>query len=305
MKLSGREEVSAGVAEAAGAFDCEALGVRVAFRTPSRAALEAIQFQYAAFQDGHPGAPVGAAAHAAPVRLDRQRIAVDILPFPAGKKAFAVGFDGELVFEAEGRGRLLHELDNQLVFALQSLRSDLYFVHAACVARGNAATVIMGESGAGKSTAAYALSRRGVDYLSDELAAIDLASRSVLPYPRALCLKNEPPRPLRLPPDALRTEWTLHVSAAALGARVRRAPARLKRLIFLSSPPRSRTGAVLRALSRSEAALRLYQSALNQLAHPAGGLDDTLRLVEHADCFECLRGGVDETVEALARAGAL
>ena len=222
----------------------------------------------------------------------------------------SVGDSVEIVIDRKqvacvtGQGHLLHELDNRLAYELQRRVPQFYFVHSACLAKDGLATMIMGDSGAGKSTTAYGLAAAGLEYLSDELSPVDVESHLVLPYPRAICLKNDPPAPLELPDEYLRSEWTLHVDPCRLGASIANEPRQLERIVFLTHEPGTEAPR-LKRLSSSEAALRLYQNALNQLAHESWGLDDTVRLVSAATCYELVRGGVSETLAALAETGAV
>jgi hypothetical protein len=267
--------------------------------TPCAEAARALAFQYRHLLDKDPDA--GAPAEAGRDHCSgSEEIHVDVRPEGG---AYDVSIDGQPAFRASGTGGLLHELDNHLSSHLQRAAPRFYYVHAACLAGPSGATLIVGESGAGKSTTALALSAAGATYLTDELVAIDLATRKVLPYPRAICLKQAPPAPLTLPEECLRTEWTLHVQAEDAGAKVAGGPVRLERIIFLRRPLEHGV-AELRRLSRAEAAMNLYQGALNQLAHPAWGVDDTLRLVKEARCYEVSRGGVEDTLAALREAGA-
>src|SRR5262249_12663112 len=99
---------------------------------------------------------------------------------------------GREPIRAEDEGELLFELE--LTLALQRLRRDLYFLHAAALATSAGAVVVAGASGAGKSTLAWGLVHHGFRCLSDELAPVDLGRLEVLAYPRALCIKGLPPR---------------------------------------------------------------------------------------------------------------
>jgi hypothetical protein len=263
----------------------EALTFPFRVRSPSREVADAVEFIYREM-----------------LRQDEGQDAFDI-EIRRGATApekYELIFAGRPVMESSRIGDILHQLDNELTFILENARPDLYFVHAAALAVDGRAVLLVGESGAGKSTTAYAFASSGVEYLSDELAPLEPATGHVHPYPRAICLKQDPPLPLRVPKDHLRTEWTLHVGAATLSARVRAEPAVLDRIYFVKYSPSHGT-ATLRPLSRGEAALRLYQGALNQLAHPNMGLDDTLRLVRRAECFELLSAGVEETLRAVGR----
>ena len=63
-------------------------------------------------------------------------------------------------------------------------------IHAAAVERGGKALILPGDSGSGKSTLAAMLAERGWRLLADEFVIIDMASDAVLPFPRAISLKN-------------------------------------------------------------------------------------------------------------------
>ena len=78
---------------------------------------------------------------------------------------------------------LLHRL-------LGRVRSHIV-IHAGVVARHGQATVLVGESGFGKSTLALELVRRGYRFLSDEFAAIRRATGEVDPFPRCLRLRPD------------------------------------------------------------------------------------------------------------------
>lgn len=213
-----------------------------------------------------------------------------------------LSFDG-VTTASGGLGDILHQLDNELTIFLERARPRLYFVHAAVLAEDGRGTLLVGESGAGKSTTSYALAASGMGYLSDEMAAIEPETGRIHPYPRAICLKGDPPPPLRLPPGCLRTEWTVHVSPAALSAPIVKEPVSLDRALFVRYSPANRQPA-LRPLSRAEAAARLYQGALNQLVHPGLGLDVTLELAARARCFELLSAGIEETVRLIRQPAA-
>jgi hypothetical protein len=112
---------------------------------------------------------------------------------------------------AGGCRRLLFHLDKDLTIALQLQRADLFFLHAAVVALDDRAVVLSAPSGTGKSTLALALLENGFDYLSDELAPIDVQRLTVHPFPHALCLKSPPPAPYCLPTGALGIGVRYHV----------------------------------------------------------------------------------------------
>jgi hypothetical protein len=189
-------------------------------------------------------------------------------------------------------GDLMYLVDGELVVGLQKLRTDLYFLHAAALELGGRISLLVAESGGGKSTLAWALAHHGFRFASDELAPIEPAGLKVHPYPRALALKDDPPDSYPLPRTAMRTSRSAHIALPDLpGGRVRR-PLPLGAIFFLrrrGRPPSAR------ALGAAEAAARLYVSALNPLAHAAHGLDAAVRIAGAARRFELEAGDLAAT----------
>jgi len=195
---------------------------------------------------------------------------------------------------AEDEGRLLFELEQDLTLELQRLRRDLYFLHSAALGTPKGAVLFVGESGAGKSTLTWALLQHDFEFMSDELAPIDAQEMLVLPYPRALCLKEAPPEPYALPPAALRTSRGLHVPTVGRGSPPPRAR-RLHAIFFLGPRVAARETPMVRPMSAAEAAARLLANALNPLSHAADGLDAALAIASRAACFELRAGDLGPT----------
>jgi HprK-related kinase A len=95
----------------------------------------------------------------------------------------------EAVPMALDHGLLALEMAMNLQMALGHRRHLL--IHASTVERDGRALVMTGASGSGKSTLAALLGERGWRLMGDEFALIDLADGTVLPFPRAVSLKNE------------------------------------------------------------------------------------------------------------------
>ncbi|MBA2722334.1 MAG: hypothetical protein H0U56_05450 [Methylibium sp.] len=201
-----------------------------------------------------------------------------------------------------GMGRLLFDLEKDLTIALQQRRPDLLFLHAAALESSGNAYLLAGDSGHGKSTAAWGLLHHGFRYMSDELSPIDLCSLRVLPYPRALHLKRLPPPGYPLPVgDILDFGATLQVPVPALPAAAVCAPCALGAVIFVRyqagpHPP------VLRAISPAEAGARMYVTVLNALAHPGHGLDAVVHLAERVPCFSLRSADLRVTCEVVSKA---
>ncbi|HYI63849.1 MAG TPA: HprK-related kinase A [Allosphingosinicella sp.] len=85
-------------------------------------------------------------------------------------------------------GLLAAEMGMNLQMALGQRRYLL--LHAATVEKDGRALIMTGESGAGKSTLAALLGERGWRLMGDEFALLDMATGSLLPFPRAVSLKN-------------------------------------------------------------------------------------------------------------------
>lgn len=196
-------------------------------------------------------------------------------------------------------GTFLALLDEDVVIQLQKLRADLYFIHAAVLKRGDAAVLLVAQSGGGKSTLCWALLHHGFRYLSDELGPVDLATLNVYPFPRALALKNAPPASYPLPPNTVRTSRTLHVATADIPGGIVRGPARLSTVFCLTYDPDAPAPSV-RRLSAGEAAVRLYANALNPLAHAGEGLDGAIRIATESRCFELTTAALAPTCALLA-----
>jgi len=198
---------------------------------------------------------------------------------------FFIARKGRERLTAADDGRFLALFDEDFAIEIQKLRRDLYFVHAGVLRRGDVAAMFVTKPGGGKSTLCWALLHHGFDYLSDELAPVNLATLEVHPFSRALALKKEPPASHPLPTLTPRTSRGFHVRLEDLPAAVVQRPTPLAAVFFLSYAPEVAEPAV-RRISAAEAAARLYANALNPLAHRGDGLDGALRITTTHPCFE-------------------
>src|SRR6185436_6514897 len=89
---------------------------------------------------------------------------------------------------ALAHGLLAAEMGMNLQMALG--QKSWLLLHAATVEKDGRAIVMTGESGAGKSTLAALLGERGWRLMGDEFALLDMAGGDLLPFPRAISLKN-------------------------------------------------------------------------------------------------------------------
>ncbi len=201
----------------------------------------------------------------------------------AARGAFRVS-DGGAPITLGDADRLLFHLDKDITLALQHLRPDLFFLHAAAVAWNGRVAVLAASPGTGKSTLALAALNDGFEYLSDELSPIDLTRLTVAPYPRALCLKAPPPPPYFLPQGTHVHGRRFHVPVAALPG-----PARIDDLpigAFLFLRRLAPQDGVPVPMTPASAVAWLMANALNALAHPADGLDAAVALSGSIAAFE-------------------
>jgi hypothetical protein len=184
---------------------------------------------------------------------------------------------------------LVYEVDKDLTLALQRARPDLLFLHAAALERDGRCVVLCGPSGAGKSVTAFALLQQGFRYLSDELAPADVAGGLVHPYAHALCLKQAPPPPYRLPRETLDAGATLHVPVSALAGGAVTRPSRVAAFAFLRRDAGARAS-TFEPLSAAGGCARLLSCTLNALAHRDQAVDSALALASRAPVFEVVIG---------------
>ncbi len=181
-------------------------------------------------------------------------------------------------------GDFLYQLEADSNIAVQRIRKDLYFLHAAVAEVGGGAYLFVAKSGGGKSTTLWGMLHHGWGYLSDELAPIDLSSMRVHAYPRALCLKRRPPQAYPLPDATVQTPRTFHIPVEHLPRVSHMVSCPLVAAYFVNHRPGAGDPAV-RAITAGEASARIYANTLNQLAHANAGLDAAVRIAKSIPCF--------------------
>jgi len=211
----------------------------------------------------------------------------------ARPRTFVVSREGGPTLAGEGGAEFLFMLEKDLTVELQRRRPDVLFLHSAALEWQGGACLLVGESGAGKSTTAWALLHHGFRYLSDELAPIDLDRMQVLPYPHALCLKSVPDH-FVLPLASVDLGATLHIPPHALPAAPVDEPKALAAVFILSRSSGSGAAQAL-PLGGAESAARLYPHALNPLAHAQQGLDAVMRIAIGVPCFALPRAELRAT----------
>ncbi len=109
----------------------------------------------------------------------------------ASGDGFAIRVPGRPPLTAQDLVAAVRAFNHELMHAVMLRNPHLLFVHAGVVAVDGRAIVLPGLSRAGKSTLVLALLREGARLLSDELLAYDPARALLLPFPRAVKVRDE------------------------------------------------------------------------------------------------------------------
>lgn len=195
---------------------------------------------------------------------------------------------------------LIYLLEGDLVVQLQLLRADLLFLHSAVVSFDDEAHLLIGRSGAGKSTTCWGLLHHGFHYVSDELAPIEISEGLVAPYSHALCMKSPPPAEYPIPDATCATGRGYHIPLSAMPTVAITADLPLRTIFFVDYQSGNATSTVT-PIRHAEAAARLYPNILNALAHQNEGLDAARRLTEHVRCFRVNAGLLRSTCDMIGR----
>lgn len=179
---------------------------------------------------------------------------------------------------------------------------DYLLVHAGAVATpGGEGILVLGDSGAGKTTLVAALVQEGYGYLSDEAGVLDFGDALMHPWPRPLGFERGTQQMKRFaeiidsgegPKDGTR-----HVPAATLRAGAVSTSCRVRQILEYSYQPDADT--VLRPLSAAEAVVAVGRSAPSLRRHGQRGLDLIVSVVEGARRQRMVSGDLDQAVRAL------
>src|SRR3954470_18559583 len=179
-------------------------------------------------------------------------------------------------------GLLAAEMGMNLQMALGQKRYLL--LHAATVEKDGRAIVMTGESGAGKSTLAALLGERGWRLMGDEFALLDMASGRLLPFPRAISLKNGAIGVMESEVDASRFGPRLDGTPKGAIRHLRPNADALARMGEGAKPalilfPRFGEAAAVRGVGQAEVFIRLTQASTNYVALGRCGFDALTHLV--------------------------
>ena len=183
---------------------------------------------------------------------------------------------------ALAHGLLAAEMGMNLQMALG--QKHYLLLHAATVEKDGRALVMTGESGAGKSTLAALLGERGWRLMGDEFALLDLDSGDLLPFPRAVSLKNGAIAVMEAEVEAARFGPRLEGTPKGIIRHMRPNEEALGRMSEAARPalilfPRFGAAAAVRGVGQAEVFMRLTQASTNYVALGRRGFDALTGLV--------------------------
>jgi hypothetical protein len=176
-------------------------------------------------------------------------------------------------------------------------------IHAGCVAWKGTGVVLAGQSGAGKSSFAYACARRGWTYVADDASSIpfSLSTRTVLGNPQTVRFR---PSALKLFPELqgcvkLRNgKPTIEIKTEQFENFASAEQCDVSRLIFLNRDA-SACKPALSVVSRIESRRRIYQSPLPAELPIHRHRKEALERLLDAQCYELSYSNFDEAITLL------
>jgi len=158
-------------------------------------------------------------------------------------------------------------------------------LHAATVEKNGRALIMTGESGAGKSTLAALLGERGWRLMGDEFALLHMESGTLLPFPRAISLKNGAIRVMEAEVEASRFGPRLIGTPKGDIRHLRPNEEAVARMGEGAIPalilfPRFGETAAVRGVGAAEVFMRLTQASTNYVALGRSGFEALTRLVK-------------------------
>lgn len=173
-------------------------------------------------------------------------------------------------------------------------------VHAGGVVCDGSAVLLPAPPESGKTTTVAGLLRAGFGYLTDEAVAIDPASLTAQPYPKALSVDAGSWEVLAdlQPEHGHRVSGQWHVPPTQFGPDTVSGPAPVRFIVTPSYQEAAPTR--LQPLSQAETLVALADSTFNFRDDPARNLSVLARLVLAADCYRLTIGDLDSAVRLIS-----
>lgn len=216
---------------------------------------------------------------------------------------YRIYLDDEGLFAAPDADGVARYLLWHINFEVITGASPHLLIHAAGATMSGQAVVLPGQMNAGKTTLVAGLVLDGLQFLTDELVAINLGTRLIDPYPRPLNIgfgsweALSSLRPSDRDEQNPFPELMWHVEPTTIRPDVVAQPSPLRWVIA----PRFEEGAPtsLEPVSRPEAAVLLYRHAFNQHRWGGDGVKALVAAVSRTRCARIVSGDLAGAVDAV------
>ena len=215
-------------------------------------------------------------------------------------------FDGTTPFNLIPLGQAYAFLEWGMNWCVSIHANEYLKLHAAAVARNDAAIIMPGIPGAGKSTLCAALGLSGWRVLSDEHALIEPASGHIVPLCRPVSLKNESIGVIKsfshdacFGPVSEETHKgrVAHMKADLHSQSHQHQPLSTTALVFPRYSPDDPQG--LSKRRRTDSFLLAAYHSFNYSLLGDTGFNVMKNLVDEVECFDLIYGDIDWAVDAM------
>ncbi|HIE04775.1 MAG TPA: hypothetical protein EYP61_08455 [Candidatus Latescibacteria bacterium] len=221
-----------------------------------------------------------------------------------GREGYVLSMGEEVLYETGEYEELVPALERLAEARMVRALWDRPVFHAGVVAKDDIGVILPAEPGGGKTSLVTALLELGFEYLSDEFAILDLESMTVLPFPKALCFKEEGMELFpHLKSRSLRVEWDMggrmgriwYLDPSDSGFKV---SGKVRRVDYVVFPERDGTEGA-EVISKAKAALKLAENLLNFESFGRDVLDVVLKVVNRAECLRLRTGSPQDGAQVI------
>ncbi len=179
--------------------------------------------------------------------------------------------------------------------------------HASALAFGNTGVIFPASSGSGKTTIALALIAQGFQYLSDEVAMIDVEDLTLRPLPRGLAIRenafhllqslNKPPPSVGFYPQAS-SSHVRYFNPTAFIHQASEKPVSVKYVIFLEKPTLS-PNTHLKKTQKAMAVSRLLSCSFANRPLAEDNIANCINLLQRTECYALTGDNLQERVNVV------
>ncbi|MHC5115157.1 MAG: hypothetical protein ACYTGP_12105 [Planctomycetota bacterium] len=237
---------------------------------------------------------IDGAAGRRPIHIEVRRVRASRF----GRRTIEILGDGELLSKITNADEVLPHLERGIDRRVIATRSEFVQLQAATLVSEGRGVILVGPTGAGKSTLAAGLIARGWRSLSDELALVHARTGLLHPFPKAVCVTSGSmpvTRKLGLSPG--KGELGYIRPADVDDDHLEPAP------VAMIVMPRYTGHDTVRVqeLAPAQATFRLASNMLNRGAYGARAVPVLARLARSAPCHTLESGPLDEACDAIER----